>query len=537
MLSKLIISTSRHTASPGFRDLLIIAALAALLPCQVWGQPDWFKNPEEKYPGSRFLYGLGMGTSGDKAERMQLAEENARSNLIKSIRTQISSEFVDETTESSRRLDSYTQSRIVSTAALEVDGIRLDRRQEKGRTAYALALLDKAEGRRLHSDKIARLNRELTRRLKQAKRYEKEGQTEKALKAHLELYPLLTSREETETVLLALGDFGQTAFAELDELMDEEKMLERAAVDQAIERLTSSDFTSLDGAAAALAFRLGAQLQKGKRVIVLPPTYGETKFTSTFSRYMAKTLGYKLADAGLRPVEAARGFEPRTSDHRREFARQAGAEILVTGSYLEKGENLKLFLLASDVATALKSGAADVELETGLVKREGLDFLPQNFQQALQDAGLFGKGELIGGSLQVEVWTDRGSENLYLEEEEEVTLTVRANQPCYVRVIYHLANRMRVLLYGNYYIREGMVNQAVTMPDTFYVAEPFGVEVIQALASLEPFPEIPTRDWEGYPVLTDDLEQFIAQTRGLKKKKTTKQVAEMRVTLTTMPRK
>ena len=515
---------------------LIIAVLAVLLPCQAWGQPGWYKNPEEKYPGSRFLYGLGMGTGGDKTERMQLAEENARSNLIKAIRTQISSEFIDATTESSRRIDSYTQSRIVSTAALEVDGIRLERRQEKGETAYVLALLDKVEGRRLHSRKIARLNQELTRRLEEAKRYEKDGQTENELKAYLGLYALLASREETETVLLALGDFEQIAFAELNELMGGEKRLGRADVDRAIERLTSSDFASLDGAAAALAFRLSSQLETGRRVIVLPPAYGETRFTSTFSRYMAKTLGYKLADVGLRPVEATRGFEPRTSDHRREFARQAGAEIIITGSYLEKGGNLKLFLLASDVATALKSGAADVELDTGLVQREGLDFLPQNFQQALQDAGLFGKGELIGGSLQVEIWTDRGSENLYLEEGEEVTLTVRANQPCYVRVIYHLVNEMRVLLYGNYYIREGMVNQAVTMPDTFYVAEPFGVEVIHALASVEPFPDVPTQDWEGYPVLAEDLEQFIVQTRGLKKK-TTKQVAEMRVTLTTMPRK
>jgi len=313
--------------------------------------------------------------------------------------------------------------------------------------------------------------------------------------------------------------------------------LRRADVDAAVERLTGGDFADLDGALAALAFRLGAQLPTGKRVIVLAPTYGETKFTSRFSRYVAKTLGYKLADVGLRPVQAPDRFAPQTSDHRRDQARQAGAEIIVSGSYLEKGDELKLFLLASDVASGVKAGAVDVELGIGLVRDEGLEFLPQNFSQALQDAGVFGTDELIGGELQVEVWTDRGSENIYLEEEEEVTLAIRVNQPAHLQLVYHLANGMRALLYNNYFVDQSKVNRAVTLPDTFYVAPPLGVEVLQVLASNRPFPEVATRDWEGYPVLAEDLDQFVVRTRGLKKKQKKQEMAEMRITVTTLPRR
>ena len=516
-------------------DRLIVVALLLAVPAQVVGQPDWYKNPEKRFPDSRFLCGLGIGSAEDKAERMQVAEENARSNLIKAIRTQITSEFIDETTEVNQRIDSYTQCRVSSTARLEVDGIRLEQRADKGGTAYVLAVLEKAEGRRLHRTKLERLGSELAARLAEAGKYEEAGDKGNTLKAYLKAYPLLASRDEAEAVLLTLGDFGQEAFEELEEALGEEKTaLSRAAVDAAVERLTSSDFSSLDEVAAALAFRLGAQLPPGKTVIVLPPTYGETKFTSKFSRYMGKTLDYKLADVGLKPVRMQGEFQPRTADHRRDLARQAGADILVNGSYLEKGNRLKLFLLATEVASGNKVGAADLEVEIELIEKEGLDFLPQNFQQALQDAGVFGKDELIGGHLQVEVWTDRGSENLYLEADEKVTLAVRVNQPCYVQLVYHLANGMRALLYDNYYIDQSKVNRAVVLPDTFYVAEPFGVEVIQALASNETFPPVPTQDWEGYPVLVEDLAEFVPQRRGLKKQQKERELAEMRVTLTTL---
>ena len=80
---------------------------------------------------------------------------------------------------------------------------------------------------------------------------------------------------------------------------------------------------------------------------------------------------------------------------------------------------------------------------------------------------IFGEDELIGSQLQIEVWTDRGSDNLYFEEGAEVTLSVRLYQPAYVQLAYHLANDMRALLYENYYVDQAKVNHVVTLPDTF----------------------------------------------------------------------
>jgi len=513
--------------------LMLILTDLLLISVKTFAQPSWYKNPERDYPRRQYLIGLGMGTGEDRVECVQVAEENARSNLIKSIRTRISSEFMVETAETTQRIDEFAQSRVVSNASLEVDGIQIVQRQHKGNTAYALAVLPKLEGRQRHTGKMARLDQKITRGFKEGRRYEEAGQTEDALRTYLRMYPLLVRREEAQAVLLALGDFSSAAFQELDEL-EEQGVISRTDVDAAIERLTAKDFGTVDAAAASLAFRLGRQLVPGKRVLVLPFTYAETKFTSPFSRYLAQVVNQKLADAEMRPVQPIRGFQPKTMDHQRELARQAGADVVIRGPYVEKGHVLKVFALVSEVQSGRKVAAADVEVERVLLEQEHLDFLPQNYQRALQDAGVFGTGELISGNLQVEAWTDRGAENVVLEKDEKVTLGVRVNQPCYLQLVYHLADGKRALLYNNHFINEAKVNHAVMLPNTFVVDEPFGVEVLQVFASTERFPEVRVRDWEGYDVLDEDLEEYVSRTRGLKRRERVREMAEIRLTITTM---
>ncbi|MFH1009161.1 MAG: LPP20 family lipoprotein, partial [Candidatus Latescibacterota bacterium] len=427
-------------------------------------QPTWFTQPERAFPNSHYLIGVGVGTSDNAQERMQLAEENARTNLIKSIRMQISSEFIDSTTETSQKVDVYTQSRMVSNAALEVDGLQIARREKGKNTAYALAVLSRSKGQQAHAAKWEQLSQRIEQGYTEAKRYEAAGQMEQALKTYLRLYPMLTGKEEVEVILLALEDFASAAFRELEQ-PEEKAERTRADMDLAVERLTRADFRTLDDAVAVLGFRLAQQLDSGGHILVLPFTYGETRFHSPFSRYLARTLRTRLVGSGLQPVETTFGFNPKSADHQREQAQQAGADLVMTGSYLEKGDRVRVFALVSEVKTGNKVAAADLELAQALIQNENLDIRPRNFQQALQNEGVFGKGELVPGSLQIEMWTDRGSEHVVLEEDEEITLSVRANQPCYLQVIYHLANGMRVLLYNNYYIREAVVNCAVTLPE------------------------------------------------------------------------
>ena len=93
------------------------------------------------------------------------------------------------------------------------------------------------------------------------------------------------------------------------------------------------------------------------------------------------------------------------------------------------------------------------------------------------------------------------------------------------------------MLYNNHYIDQAKVNHAVALPDTFEVTAPFGTEFLQVFARTERFPEVAVRDWQGYPLLAEDLQTYVDQMRGLKKK-ANRQVeqAEARLSITTMAR-
>ncbi|NKB71466.1 MAG: DUF4384 domain-containing protein [Candidatus Latescibacteria bacterium] len=530
--------TKSRQILPGCKILTVLMGAALWLgvwPTASSGQPSWFKEPGLHYPADRYLIGTGIGQSAEKDERFHIAQENARLELVKVIRVQISAQFLNEVVETSHGIDEITQSRIVSNTDLEVDGIEVVKKKEDKHIVYSLAVLDKEQGRVRQQAKIDQLDLRLEQGWNRAQLLEEGGQNEQALQAYLKLNPLLNRRDEALTVVLALSQFTGMAYEMWAKTLAASPV-QRTMVDQAIGRLTTGDFQDLGAAATALGFRLQQQLDVDKQVLVQPFTYGETPATSPFSRHLAGLLRDRLTQAGLTVVAPVRGETPQTANHAQSLARQAGADIVLRGGYLQQQDQVQVFARAADLETGLQLAAAEVAIPLELVQAAGLTVQPQNFAALMQDLGVFRTDELIPGNLQVEVWTDRGSESLLLEEDEEITLAVRVNQPCYVQMVYHLADRKRVLLYNNHYIDQAKANHAVALPDTFSVAAPFGAEFLQVFARTERFPEVPVRYWHGYQVLVDDLQVYIDQTRGLKKK--TKQVeqAETRLAFTTMAR-
>ena len=90
------------------------------------------------------------------------------------------------------------------------------------------------------------------------------------------------------------------------------------------------------------------------------------------------------------------------------------------------------------------------------------------------------------------------------------------------------------MLLDNYYIDETKINKVYQIPEEFECAAPFGAEFLQAFASTDPFEKILLTKRDGYDYLTEDLKDFLATTRGLKKAKRETLVTECRVTMTTV---
>jgi hypothetical protein len=511
------------------------AALSLAGVNRVVAQPAWYQHPEQRYPLSQYRIGLGSSSASDRAQRLDLARQSARADLVLAIRSRVVAAFAGITQERAGKVDQQISSQVTATASLEVAGIEVAEQTDEHGTAYALATLAIGPARQLHSDKLARLNGELAAGLPAAEALARQGQTAAALAAYDRLLALVAQRRDVEAVLLALGNGAETAFAELDRT-DTSPAITAEQLRATIDQLTRSSLHSTEDAAAVLAYRLAQQLPAGTSVLVLPFTYGETAFTSAWSTYLARTLSAQLVANGLRCPAPTGRFTPRSADHTADLAQQAGASVVVRGPYEVVGGRVRVTALAAAVASDRKQAAVEVTLDSSAVATSGLDCRPRNWQQAQQDAGLFARGELIGGGLRVEAWTSRGAENLALEEGEHVTLVVRANQPCYLQMVYHLADGKRALLYGSYFLDAGKVNAAVELPDSFAVAAPFGVEVLQVTACTDPFPPMRTQEWQGYQILDDNLGNYISTVRGLKKVTPQRQMAETRLTLTTLAR-
>jgi len=513
-----------NTTSRWCRFFLIALAI---FPGAASAQPDWYLNPYDTFSEDAYLVGVGSSSDTDRAKGMQIAEENARTGLIKSIRVSIKSQLIDRITQHNGTLEEFTDSRIVSSAALEVDGIQIKERNYRDHIAYAVAVLSRQEGRQLHLHKIGDLDRTLTERLDQAQQYQQANNRQHALQAYQSLYLLLNRREEAQAVLTALQAESVPPAT-----------VSRREIDAALEQLTARPFTSVDDMAATLAFQLKPHLDAPQALLVRPFTFGVTEFSSPFSQYLARTLETQLIQAGVAATSKTRHFTPKTANHLNELAQHNGTNQVLLGSYVTKGDRLRLFAQISQIKTGRKIAAAEVEIDTVLLNKERLDFRPPNFKHALSDAVDFAKNPVVDASLQIEVWTDHGAENVMLEAGDEVTLAMRVNQPCYVQMLYTLANGQRVLLYNNYHIDASRVNRIVALPDTFEVAPPLGVEVLQAFASDQQFPPVQVRQHDGYEILRDDLKNYLAQTRGLKKVTQgpeQRRLAETRLTLITVP--
>jgi hypothetical protein len=167
--------------------------------------------------------------------------------------------------------------------------------------------------------------------------------------------------------------------------------------------------------------------------------------------------------------------------------------------------------------------------------KNNIEFLPENFINANIKNKTFTENEIVGGDLNLEIWTNKGTENLLYSEGDTLRLYIRANKECYVRFIYHLADGSSVLLLDDHYIGIDKVNKVYQLTDEFVCSEPFGVEMLQVNAQTEKFEPLITKLVDGYRFITDDLKAIIEKNRGFKKLDSDKVLkTEKRMVITTM---
>lgn len=491
--------------------LVLTAGLAFAAP------PDWVKDEGRgAYPAARFFTGYGeamLGPDKDQAQCRRLAEDSARSALIQSVSVSVVAVGRSKIEQNRDESSEYASSAVESASSLDIKGLKTEAFSDaKKGHCYALATAAKADLARSYTAKTESLSAEISALAEDGRRAEQAGDRTRALERFLEARAKLSEYQDARAIAsLAAGRTGE-AFSPLPSA---------AELRSAVARLAERPVKTLDDAAWLLAFYLKSQADLPEaEVMVLPFTFRDTKMTSPLSRYLKAALETRLGEGPKwTVVEPAPGARPA-------FA--------LSGSYWEQGGSVKLIARLRSVSSGATAGAADVEVPASVMAAAKLDLKPENYRSALQDQRLFGEGELQGGGLTIDSWTNKGEEGLLFSRGEKMKVFVRLNLPGYIRLIYHLADGKRVLLLDNYFLDAAKVNTAYELPHEFECDAPFGAETLQAFASTEMFEPLATRSADGYDYLEEDLAKALVKTRGMKKAKLGALKAETRLVVTTM---
>lgn len=524
--------------------LLFLILALGLAP----GKPDWVAGDgnSPRFPGDEYLTGFESAKRGNdqlQADAMRLAVDNARRTLIEKIRVTIQSRVLTKLEEKNKQYSSYVSAITEAAASLEIQGLQSETYyDDREKMCYAFAYVKRDDLAGMYSKKANECRAEIGRHFQQGQEYETSGNPPLAIKEYLACYPLFHSLEEAEAILAVINKGRVVTPDELDTTAKKGEVdLNRLSF--AVSHLIQKPMNSLEDLAWYLSYTLGEKISSKQIVaIVSPPTYQTTVIATPFSLYFKQTLETRLSESnGWKIVEQTVGGAPQTGDISREFAAASGAEYLLSGTYWPKGDSMKFFVSVRRVTTNEIEASAEAFVPLAIVKSANQDFIPANYEQAVTELKEFRTKEIVNDGLRVDVWTNKGKDGVVFTEGELMEVSLRVNQPCHVRFIYHQADGKRVLLLNDYFLSDDMTNTEYKIPTKFLCGPPFGAEFLQVIAQTgERFPGLATTKIDKYEYLTEDLKTLLPRLRG----RTTEPQpggtqalrAEQRVQISTLPK-
>jgi len=487
--------------------------------------PTWtkFELRSQQYPIDKYLLGFSsevMLPNQTQSELLERISGYAKNQLVEGIITEIKAvstlnlHNVNGNSEEEFKLMSSSSSHAT------IVGLKVEtyfEKQKKKEIGYAFAYALKAEVIQYYTNNIQVFLANANSQLSIATKNQKKGKSEEALKTLYKLQTGFREVEHAQAVITTLsGNFN------LASLQRDVVSTKKEEVQNDINEILSNDQFSLEDAAFYISRAIALQIGNSQAPISVSNfTFENSPMGSPFSRRFKAAIEQKLIAQGLVVSTKVNN----TND------------LILYGTYWEENEELKVITVLRSQQTSQAMASSECFIPKSDLTQKGIDYLPENYKTALIAEQQLASKEVIGGDLNIEIWTGKGKDNLIYIEDELLKLFVRANKECYIRLIYYLADDSKVLLLDNYYIDRDKVNKVYELPYTFQCAEPFGVETLQMNAQNKPFELLKFTSEYGYDFLTDDMATIIANTRGFKKLSSNEEElikAEKQLVFTTM---
>ncbi len=494
--------------------------------------PAWIKYQKRvlKYPESIYLTGFSSETNyygDDENELIARCEENAKKELTEAVKVSIKSITVSGTnnvnTGLSQETYEYIKQSSVSVSGLDIAGLIMQHYYDKKKkTAYAFCYVKRSDLITHYKQKVNTGLKDLEAKKQFADDLLKADLQQKALKAYFECLPILREIEEAQAILAAMGKRDEVS------LKKDKTIQLKSEIDHGINQLNSVAKNSISDLAFFIANGLNMQVKDLKGKVKLSSfTYEDTRMGSPFAKRLHKELEQKLVS------ETA--LEIHNIQYANQYKKQSLLDYIITGTYWEDSDYLKIIVVLRDFKTGKAIASVESKLSKAFCEKNKLAYLPANFIEVNTNRKNFLENEVIGGDLSLEVWTNKGANDLLFTEGDTLRLFLRVNKPCYIRFVYYLADGSKVLLLDNYYIGIDKVNKVYELPEKFVCAEPFGAELLLVNAQTKKFDPLNTKKQYGYEFILDDVPVILANTRGFKKiEKGEVMRAENSIVITTM---
>jgi hypothetical protein len=496
---------------------LLLNCLFFSIQFSVAQSPSWidFSNRKLAFPDAAYFTGFGTASvnKGEAIdEKLKVAESYAKQGLSESIIVTVQSNVVHQTIEENQKIaEEYTQS-VVSFSNVNLSGLKTETWfDKKSKIAYAFAWVNKHELAGSYQNLFNLHTNQLENKVNEANHLLSNGQKIKALDTYFTCYPLVRQMEEDLVMLVTIGENIEGKLPGDYE----------SQIGDAIAGIQQNTILNLDELCQLLAGTLKKQLGDNAQTIRLVPfTYQDSKMASELSARLISLFELKLTDQGMSVTNIAGG--------------NSGNSLLLTGTYWEDGDFLKFIAIVKDPVSGKTLASAESHIAMSWLLSNNLAFKPENFEEALMRMKIMTKDELIGGGLLLNIWTNKGDENLLFSDGDIMKLSVRVNHECYLRFIYYFADGTKSLLDDNYYISSDLVNKVVTLPSDYKCYPPFGAETLQVVAQNERFNPLLLKDEDGYKIILENTDAIVNNIRGFKKDSDQKLFAEKLLTITTI---
>lgn len=500
---------------------LFIATIAFAQPPQ-WVDPAYRGM---QYSSKDYLVGYSedLNTKNDDnvEDLLIFLREDAKTQLINTVKVKVKSVATLEQVDVGGKKGSAELFRQYSSSfsELELKGLTVDSYYDKRKKkAYGFAYAKRSDVIDNYNGKANQAIKDIEASIEKGDNQKNAGRTEDALKSYMECNAFFRVAEEALSIMFVLQRVGDSSIEKTSESLKSLKLQQ----DERLGAIQNNKDMDIGEAALLLATAYASQNDIIKEPIRLGNiSFKDTEMGSAFSRRFYSSFEQKLATN-------------TTLDIRTSVPPGSNYNQLLTGTYWEDGDYLKIITSIRNTATGKTIYSAESKVSKAKLSALGINYKPENFAEAHSKMLQFKKDDIIGGGLNLEVWTSKGQDNLMFTGGERMKLYIRVNQECYVRFVYHMADGSQVMLLDNYYVGTNAVNKVYEIPYEFECAEPYGVEILQVNAQNKEFEALNTVNQYGYDFIVDDLSSVLVKTRGFKRVETIKPIkTETRMTITT----